>query len=387
MKRIQSVERKDLPQIAQNSGFEFHVINGEKYWDESHYYEFTLEQIEKDIEDPTNEIHLMCMSLVDDIVRSEEKLHKLGIPENQWDLVHESWFNGDKHLYGRIDFTYDGNGKAKLYELNYDTPTSIYEAGYFQWMWLQDMKNAGHLRECVDQYNMIQENLIDAFSIISNDIVNDVLYFSCVKNHKEDYGTIQYLRDCAIQAGINTDVVFIEDIGITEENWFSTDKWDVINHLFKLYPWEYMMVEEYGKYIKNSSTKFYEPAWKSVLSNKGILPLLWEKYQNHPNLLECYFDSQLRGSVPKGWVKKPIFSREGSNITIVDDDGYVLSTDGPYQDCAHIWQKYKPLPTFDGNYPLIGSWVIADTASGIGIREDSSLITQDTSRFIPHVII
>jgi hypothetical protein len=27
-----------------------------------------------------------------------------------------------------------------------------------------------------------------------------------------------------------------------------------------------------------------------VLSNKGILPLLWEMYPDHPNLLRAYFD-------------------------------------------------------------------------------------------------
>lgn len=386
MKRVISTERSDLKDIAKNNGFEFHVINGEKYWDESVRYEFTLEEIETKIEDPTNEIHMMVMSLMDDIVRSDEKMQKLGIPEEHWNTVHESWFNGDQHLYGRIDLAYDGTNDAKLYELNYDTPTSLYEAGYFQWMWLEDMKQRGHISQTADQYNLIQDNLIEAMAIVKKQIREQKLFFSCVKEHKEDFGTIAYLMDCAAQAGINTDVVFIEDIGITEEGWFATDKWDVISNVFKLYPWEHMMVEEYGKFIKSSATTFYEPAWKAVLSNKGILPLLWAKFQNHPNLLECYFDDQLRGSVPKGWVKKPIFSREGANIAIVDNDGYVMTTDGPYYDCTKIWQKYNPLPNIDGNYPLIGSWVIGDKASGIGIREDSSLITQDTSRFVPHII-
>lgn len=386
MKRVISQERDNLNQIATDCGFEFHVIDGEKYWDETIRYEFTLDEVEKKIEDPTNELHLMCLSLVDDIVRSEEKLEKLGIPKNQWDYVHKSWFDGNQHLYGRIDLAFDGTGDAKLFELNYDTPTSLYEAGYFQWVWLDNMIQSGALKGDVDQYNSIQEKLIDAFAHSRTTIGNDTLFFSSVRESTEDFGTIQYLRDCAMQAGLNTDVVFIEDIGLTDENWFASDKWDVINHLFKLYPWEFMMVEEYGKYLPNSGTNFFEPAWKSVLSNKGMLPLLWAKFQNHPNLLECYFDDQLRGSTPKGWVKKPIFSREGANIAIIDNDGFVTTTDGPYADCKHIWQKYNPLPNFNGNYPLIGSWVVGDTACGMGIREDSTLITQNTSRFIPHVI-
>jgi len=143
MKRVSSPERTDIADIAKENGFHFHTINGEKYWDESVRYEFSLKEVENEIEDPTNEIHQMCMSLVSDIVRSEELLLKLGIPKDYWDYVHSSWFNGDQHLYGRIDLAYDGTGKAKLFELNYDTPTSLYEAGYFQWMWLDDMMARG----------------------------------------------------------------------------------------------------------------------------------------------------------------------------------------------------------------------------------------------------
>jgi glutathionylspermidine synthase len=388
MKRVFSTERTDLDKIAKENGFEFHVIDGEKYWDESVRYEFTLQQIETDIEDPTNELHMMCLSLVDEIVRSEELLTKLGIPKNQWDYVNRSWFNAEQHLYGRIDLAYDGTGPAKLYELNYDTPTSLYEAGYFQWIWLEDMIKTGIIKGDVDQYNSIQDTLIEALFYSKVNVIEDnTLILSCVKDSKEDLGTIQYIRDCAIQAGLNTDIVFIEDICSTQEGQYCTNKWDYIHYLFKLYPWEFMMNEEFGKLLPNSNTTFFEPPWKSVLSNKGMLPLLWSKFKNHPNLLECYFDDQLNGSIPHGWVKKPIFSREGANIAIIDNNGFVTTSDGPYNDCTNIWQKFHPLPNIEGNYPLIGSWVIGDRACGMGIREDSSIITQNTSRFVPHIIL
>ncbi|MWT36094.1 glutathionylspermidine synthase preATP-grasp family protein, partial [Escherichia coli] len=35
---------------------------------------------------------------------------------------------------------------------------------------------------------------------------------------------------------------------------------------------------------------------------------------------------------------------------------------------------------------LIVSWIVDDEACGLGIREDNTLITKDTSRFIPHYI-
>jgi glutathionylspermidine synthase len=45
------------------------------------------------------------------------------------------------------------------------------------------------------------------------------------------------------------------------------------------------------------------------------------------------------------------------------------------------------LPKFGDSYTLIGSWVIGDQAAGIGVREDNSLITKDSSRFLPHLIL
>jgi glutathionylspermidine synthase len=49
-----------------------------------------------------------------------------------------------------------------------------------------------------------------------------------------------------------------------------------------------------------------------------------------------------------------------------------------------VYQAHAAMPAFDGNYPVIGSWVIASQAAGIGIREDTTAITRDTSRFVPH---
>lgn len=51
-----------------------------------------------------------------------------------------------------------------------------------------------------------------------------------------------------------------------------------------------------------------------------------------------------------------------------------------------IYQAFQPLPHFGDSYTLIGSWIVDDEACGMGIREDNTLITKDTSRFIPHYI-
>ena len=78
-----------------------------------------------------------------------------------------------------------------------------------------------------------------------------------------------------------------------------------------------------------------------------------------------------------------IIVREGANIQVVRDGRVALDTEGPYQG-PFIYQRIAPLKAFDGRYPVIGSWVVNGWACGIGIREDDKLVTQNTSRFVPH---
>ncbi len=385
MRRIAIDERPDWRATAERYGFRFHTIAGEPYWDESAYYAFTLEQIERDIEEPTVAIHTMAMALVAEIVDSDALLERLAIPQPYWEFVRASWRDNHPHLYGRLDFAYDGHGPAKLYELNYDTPTSLYEAAFFQWVWLEEQIARGALARGSDQFNAIQEALVEAFGYIAPGLAKPV-YFSAVRESLEDQGTIAYLRDCAEQAGIETKLIAIEDIGLSEDGRYTDLDDYVIQTLFKLYPLEYLFEERFGPALPASGIQLIEPAWKSILANKGILPLLWERYPEHPNLLPARFVDDASTPVEEGWVRKPFFSREGTNVSIALPDGTRFASDGPDDAGPWIEQRYHALPDFAGNFPLVGSWVVADRAAGLGIREDRTRITQDSSRFVPHVI-
>jgi glutathionylspermidine synthase len=117
-----------------------------------------------------------------------------------------------------------------------------------------------------------------------------------------------------------------------------------------------------------------------ILSNKGLLPLLWELYPNHPNLLPAFFT---RGPLGDTYVKKPLLSREGSNVEIVTPN-MVTAAPGPYGREGWVYQAFLPLPQFEGWHPVIGSWVVGDEPAGIGIRETEGLITGDQCYFVPH---
>jgi glutathionylspermidine synthase len=61
-------------------------------------------------------------------------------------------------------------------------------------------------------------------------------------------------------------------------------------------------------------------------------------------------------------------------------------TIGAYGEEGYIYQELFELPSFQGNHPVIGSWVIGQEPAGIGIRESSALITDNMSRFVPHLM-
>jgi glutathionylspermidine synthase len=388
MLRVPCQPRKGWQQLANEFGFHFHTMYGQPYWDESAYYQFSLSQIENDIEDPTAELHQMCLAVVDRVVNSETLLTRFCIPQHHWDMIRDSWKRNDPSLYSRLDLVYNGKGPAKLLENNADTPTSLYESGFWQWLWLEQNVENSVLSRRADQFNSLQEKLVFRFKEVAEHYRINQMHFSCCKDTVEDRGTVQYLQDCAREAGLSSDFVFIEDIGLGDTGVFTDLHDNPITDCFKLYPWEFMLREEFGDALGDAGVNWIEPAWKAILSNKALLPLLWEMFEGHPNLLPAYFADDIKAKDISGkWIKKPLFSREGANISIVENGKESELSSGPYGEEGFIIQAFSTLPVFDGNHTLIGSWLVDDMPAGISVREDTSAITQDLSRYLPHIIL
>lgn len=385
MERVITDPRQKWQEHAENAGFAFHTMHGEPYWNEGVHYEFSLDQVENHIEDPSTELHAMCMDTIADNINNEYFMERLAIPEQHRDYVKNSWYDKkDLALYGRFDLIYDGINPAKMIEYNADTPTSLWEASIYQHLWLGDAKDKGILRIDADQFNMIHEKIV---ARMGNDLyIDGDFYFSSFGGVQEDYACVEYLGYCAREAGLPAYHINVEDISVRNNGQFVTKENEEIKTIFMLYPWEDMLRDEFAKYLPKSNTNWIEPGWKSLLSNKGLLPFLWDKFKGHPNLLEAHFKNEVHSM--DSFVKKPIFSREGSSIEMIDS-GIIIekAEDMSYADNPMIIQEYSPIKNFDGNFPVIGAWIIGDECVGMGIREDHSRITQDLSRFTPHTIV
>ena len=385
MRRIPIAPRPNLRQLALAQGFSVDEYGNVPYWDETAYYCFTLRQIEEELERPAEAIEDLCFEILNRAVTDDAVFRRLKIPEAYWDYIASSWRNREKDLIGRFDFSYDGTGPAKLLEYNADTPTTLYEASAFQWEWLENNIERDVIPSHADQFNLLQEFLLEAFAKLG---IDGLLHFACQTKIDDDRDTVEYLEELATEAGLETVFLSMDEIGIDPQGRFTDLDDRIIDWLFKLYPWEWLMEESFGQFMPQSGARFIEPPWKGVLSNKGMLPLLWETFEGHPNLLPSFFEDDPRAAaLGNNFARKPLLSRRGANIDIVRDGDIVTRNDGPYGDEGYIVQAFHPLPNFDGRRPVLGCWMVAGDAAALGIREDVGLVTSSNAVFMPHIIL
>ena len=349
------------------------------YWDESVHYTFEMDEVlamEADVE----VLHSMCLEAVENVVLTE-RYEDFGLPEWSWQGIADSWRRSDPHIYGRFDVRYDGNGPIKLLEYNADTPTSLLEASLLQWYWLKDT----HPDD--DQWNSLHEKLVARWTEVADRLPGSEVHFTWSEADRtgEDHVTVAYLQETAAEAGIDTVGLAIEALG-----------WDSALERFvdleeapmacvsKLYPWEWILTDDFGRHVATSlpETLWIEPMWKTLLSNKALLAVLWEMYPGHPNLLPASLGDP--GMLTE-YVRKPLLGREGNNISIVAP-GQETETGGVYGEEGFVYQLFDPLPEFDGYRPALGAWIVGDASAGLGIRETTGLITDNGAAFVPHRI-
>lgn len=374
MRRYTITPRENWESTVESQGLLYHTTNDGLYWNEGACYSFTAAEVDR-LEAATNQLQSMCLEAGQYII-DNNLFSKMNIGRLAESLIRRTWESEPPAIYGRFDLAYDGKS-IKMLEYNADTPTSLLEASVIQWYWLQDCFSNN------DQFNSLHKRLVEKWWDINDYIRHTPIHFASLKN-REDSMTIAYLAETAKQAGMNVNMIAVEDIGHDANTKDLVDLNDQrIQTLFKLYPWENLLLDEFGQHITSSGTSFIEPAWKMMWSNKALLAVLWEMYPNHELLLPAYFDDSK--FVGQSYVKKPFISREGANVSVVKYGVTEIETDGDY-GAPFVYQGLASLPNFDGRYPVIGSWVIDGEAGGMGIREDASLVTGNTSQFIPHLI-
>lgn len=382
MKQVSVSPVTGWKRIVDDQGFDFHSIDGNPYWTEDSGFAFSSDEVAL-IRTSTDELYRCCLLAVQNVIQMD-RFAELSISEKFIPMIRKSWSEQDLSIYGRFDFTFL-EGVPKLLEFNADTPTSLLESAVIQYYWLCRYQHS--FNKPVTQFNSIQGNLIEAWSNYRKSYMaspGERLYFTCIEGYPEDLKNVEYIRDCAEHAGIETDFLFLHEIGWKNGDFVDLDD-KAIRHLFKLYPWEMLVEDEFSQHLLGQThLRIVEPPWKMILSNKAILSILWELFPDHPNLLPAFFsESKFAGM---SYVQKPVYSREGANIKIVQETG-VTASDGIYADGPCVFQMFCELPKFDRGHAMVGSWIAGGKASGICVRQSDGLITGNLSRFVPHFIL
>ncbi|HET6559785.1 MAG TPA: glutathionylspermidine synthase family protein [Prolixibacteraceae bacterium] len=372
MKRIEFSPRPNWQNTIEQQGF---LFNDEgNYWKENAAYSFSEQEILQ-IEKATGEIFSMCCEAVDYVIK-REWYDRFFIDKKYGELIRWSWQEDQPSLYGRMDLSVNKD-RISLLEFNADTPTSLLESAVIQWYWMKDVK------PMADQFNSIHEKMLEHFKVIRRWRKSNLMHFCCQEGSMEDLMTVKYMEDVAQQADLDTRFLYMNELSFdTRQNCFTDNLFEPIETIFKLYPYEWMLAEEFGPELIATREQCWwiEPAWKMLLSNKMILCVLHELFPRSPYILPCKTTKPHSGD----YVQKPIYSREGANVDIWINGRSVEKTGGEYGSEGFVYQQYAPLPDFNGNYPVVGSWVIGGEAAGMGIRESDGLITGNTSRFVPH---
>jgi glutathionylspermidine synthase len=347
--------REGWPAIIEEQGLIYWktpLPDGEEisYWHEGAHYSLTSSEV-YDIEAVAR---LMLEMLVEagDYIIEENLFSKMGIPGWAVPRIKETWESEPPMVYGRFDFAYGHDGVPKLLEYNADTPTGLLESAAVQWHWAKDVFGEG-----VDQWNMLHEMLVDRWRELAQAgrLPGDRLHLlhTSAEQSGEDFMTIGYMTETARAANLMCELMAIESLGFIEGEGFVDLSGNAVRTAFKLYPWEWMMGEEFAETAlarmgdQPGQTLWIEPIWKMLWSNKGILPVLHRLFPENPQ----------RGP------------------------------DQDYGEEGFVVQEYTDLGDYGGGArPVLGVWTVDVEPAGLGIRESDGLLTTNTSRFVPHVI-
>jgi glutathionylspermidine synthase len=381
VRRVAHPPRIGWEQKVEQLGLVYHSPDGQPYWDETVHYEFRADEIEE-LERACTELQQRFIDAAQHVI-DRDRFAEFGIDPHVADAIRRAWDAEPPSLYGRFDLAFDGSRPPKLLEYNADTPTALLEAAVVQWHWLQEVSPAS------DQWNSIHERLVAKWRELAPHLPPTVHFAHVDEGSHEDVMTVTYLRDTAGEAGLENVGVEVSAIGLVQRGgaFEFVDTWNrPIRALFKLYPWEWLLAEQGRQATLDALADnmiWIEPIWKMVWSNKAILPVLWELFPEHPNLLPAY-----RGHAHgmSAYACKPKLSREGANVTLVDGGVEVERTGGDYGEEGFVYQALAPIPRIDGHHPVLGAWMIDGEPAGMGIRESRERVTGNRSRFVPHLI-
>jgi glutathionylspermidine synthase len=395
MQRIKTDVRPGYVQKLQDMGFTWHThTSGAPYWDESAYWSISGNEAEK-LQTGAREGYQMILDTIEFVISSGQ-LALFGYSAEQCAVIEKSWEESDSEptLYGRFDMAFDGT-QPKILEFNGDNPGSLFETAMVQRAWAQE------LFPNKQQFNMLHERMLSIFKVLAQfnasrsvtSAWNPVLHITGLGGDPESEGTAAYLANCAEQAGISVNLLALNEIGLYDDRdgdppFFVDVENQPIHTLLKLRPLDWMLSggdlsDAMASSLTSGAMRIIEPAWKMLASNKRMMSFLWNRYAYHPLLL----NTSMTPLIGMDQVRKPVTGYEGQNIVITTAAGVeVERTQGAFAETQSVYQERATLANADGNNAVFGVWLVDGDGVALSVRESDHLITDNNSRFVPHII-
>lgn len=322
----------------------------------------------------------------------DDFLQQLGIPQNLWEAVRHSW-NDDRHwhLYGRFDLAQTPDG-PKLVEFNADTATSIPETAVVQWASLMAAGRPDEERQANGLFEGLEAQLRH-WRELNSDLAPHLLLVH-LPDSAEDETNCAVVAEAARAAGFETahscsvDAMRVAVEGEDRGAWaeVAPGRWQRFEFLFKLVPWELLADEEpeltadLTHLLLTRDLVIANPAYTLLFQSKALLARLWDVFPHHPLLVEA----SLR-NLPGHHVRKPLFGREGQNLTELDGTLTRQEQPGDFADQPQVRQRWLDFPTDAEGRRYQAGVFWAGEACAISFRRDVGIIT-NLSEFVPHIL-
>lgn len=351
-----------------------------------------------ELEQASNELHGMFMHATEYVLNRPDLLKWFNLPDHLLPKIKQSWDNRLNELItSRFDFAVTANG-LKAYEYNCDSASCYMEAGKVQGRWLSHFG----IDRGTDASRKLFKRLTKAWK---KSKAKGLVHIIRDQDIEEEYHAL-FMQDAIVQAGLQAKVISsFSDLNHASNGTIVDKDGDPIHWVWKTWAWE-TALDQVRASLDNEGSKHasgtqpitladvllhpaimvYEPLWTLIPSNKAILPVLWEMFPNHPNLLNSSFTltPELEAT---GYVVKPIVGRCGANISVVSNSAEVITeTDGKFDSQTNIYQQFFALPRIQDRYTQLSTFMVAGSYAGSGARVDASPIINKNSDCLPLIV-
>ncbi|PPK87466.1 glutathionylspermidine synthase [Neolewinella xylanilytica] len=318
-----------------------------------------------------------------------KRLARLGIPDwcrplLEWSVANE-W---DDFLFGRFDLAGGIDGQPlRILEFNADTCSLLPETGLLQ---PEVLRQNGVKRSAP---NKLVESLEARLREIGAARKGTHGLFTHL-GYPEDELNVGFLADRARAAGwkeVHTaslpEATFDPDNGLAADP--KPGRTVRYYYLMKFFPWDWIALEESALWemleemIVNHFVRVVNPAWTMLLQSKALLAYAWQDNPGHPLLLPTAFDPADLPDPRRGYVRKPVFGRNGENVMVsLDGRRSDAKRDGDYGELPVVYQERAAFATNGEGLRYQLSAFVTPSASALCCRRQEGLILDDDAEFV-----